>query len=215
MTDNPSDKAQDKEEPLLPSGEHTALPKDLPDEIPAHLPRPGEDENSGTVKTLLAWKAPGRPFKKRGKEFFLNLLLIILCLEIIAFLFNQQIIMLLIFSVAFLVVALEITPPHDFHYKISTGGITVEDHFFLWQELYDFYFKKRKGIDILHIRTYALIPGELTITLGDIHREHIKSVLLPYLPYREIVRKDFMEKSSDWLSDNFSLEKIQKSKVAS
>ena len=60
---------------------------------------------------------------------------------------------------------------------------------------------------MVHIRTHSFIPGELTLTLGTVDREHIKSVLLTYLPYREIIRSTFMEKSGDWLAKNFPLEK--------
>jgi len=97
-------------------------------------------------------------------------------------------------------------PPRDFHYRISSEGITIEDHFFLWQELYDFYFKKREGADVVHIRTHAMIPGELTLPLGLIDREHIKQALLPFLPFREVVKPTFMEKSGDWLARSFPLE---------
>lgn len=207
----------DVEELDLPSGEHTALPTDLPEEIPAHLQHTHNAESihhyaRNDVKTLLTWRAPGRPFKKKTKEFYLNGLLIIVLVEIIALLFHQYLLMLVVLSLAFVTFALRTVPPHDFHYRISTEGITVEDHFFLWQELYDFYFKRRDGTDVLHIRTESLIPGELTLTLGDMSREHIKSVLLPYLPYREVIRKTFMEKSGDWLSRNFPLEKIEKAR---
>ncbi len=115
--------------------------------------------------------------------------------------------MVVILSLVFVAFALATVPPRDFHYRISTEGITIEDHFFLWQELYDFYFKKREGIDVLHIRTHAFIPGEITITLGSIDREHVKKVLLPYLPYREVIRRSFVEKSGDLLERNFPLDK--------
>ncbi len=160
------------------------------------------------VKTLLAWTAPGRPFKKRTKQYYLTSLLIMLFVEILLFLFSQYMLMLVVLSLVFVSFALATVPPRDFHYRISTEGITVEDHFFLWQELYDFYFKKRNGIEVLHVRTHALIPGELTITLGDINGEHVKSVLLPFLPYREYIKPTFMDKSADWLSANFPLENI-------
>lgn len=115
--------------------------------------------------------------------------------------------MAVVASLVFLSFALALTPPENFQYRISTEGIMVEDHFFLWKELYDFYFKKRNGMDVLHIRTYAMIPGELTLTLGNMTEEHVKQVLLPYLPYREYVKPTMMEKSADWLSKNFPLEK--------
>ena len=186
----------------------TDLP--LPEkEIMPHAQSQNDFSSTNTVKTLLSWKAPGRPFRKRGKQFYINGLLIMLLVEIILFLFSQYLLMLVVLSLVFVAFALASVPPHDFHYRISTQGITIEDHFFLWQDLYDFYFKKRDGIEVLHIRTYAFIPGELTITLGDVHKEHAKSVLLPYLPYREYIKPTIMEKSADWLSRNFPLEKAK------
>lgn len=159
------------------------------------------------IQTLLSWNAPGRPYKKRSKSYFGSVLLIAFLIEIILFLFSQYALMAVVGSLVFLAFALALTPPRDFNYRISTEGIMVEDHFFLWKELYDFYFKKRAGQDILHIRTYSIYPGEITVTLGDMTEDHIKKTLLPYLPYREYIKPTFMENSADWLSKNFPLEK--------
>lgn len=176
----------------------------VPPHASADIPSP---EYYNTVRTLLAWQAPGRPFQKRSKEYFLSGLLIALLIEVILFLFSQYLLMVVVASLVFLSFALASVPPRNFRYKISTEGITIEDYFYLWQELYDFYFKKKDGQDVLHIRTHAIIPGELVITLGPMTKEHIKAVLLPYLPYREIVKPTFIEKSGDWLSRNFPLER--------
>src|SRR3990167_10491582 len=151
----------------------TDLP--LPEkEIMPHAQSQNDFSPTNTVKTLLSWKAPGRPFRKRGKQFYINSLLIMLLVEIILFLFSQYLLMLVVLSLVFVAFALASVPPHDFHYRISTQGITIEDHFFLWQELYDFYFKRIEGIEVLHIRTHSFIPGELTLTLVDIDKEHVK-----------------------------------------
>lgn len=168
-----------------------------------------EHHNPYAVQTLLSWKAPGRPYKKRTRSYFASILLLALLFEIILFLFSQYALMTVVASLVFLSIVLATTPPSNFQYRISTEGVMVEDHFFLWDELYDFYFKKRNGIDVLHIRTYAMIPGELTLTLGDLTQEHAKQALLPFLPYREYIKPTFVEKSADWLSKNFPLEKEQ------
>lgn len=96
-------------------------------------------------------------------------------------------------------------PPKDFHYRISSEGIKIEDHFYIWSELYDFYFKKIDGVDILIVRTEGL-PGELKITLGSVTREHVRRILMQYLPFREYVKPTFVEKTADWLSRNFPLD---------
>jgi hypothetical protein len=184
---------------------------DLPRE-PLELSKPENNQHEQTkhqhtVETILEWSAPGRPFRKRGKQYYLTSLLIMLLVEVILFLFSQYLLMLVVLSLVFVAFALNTVAPSNFKYRISSEGITVEDHFFLWQELYDFYFKKREGIDVVHVRTHSFIPGELTLTLGNIDREHIKSALLPYLPYRELVKPTFMDKSADWLTKNFPLDK--------
>lgn len=197
---------------MLPK-EPLDLPRE-PLEIPAHSVNPvhadekkDSDQNASSLKTLLAWSAPGRPYRKRGKEFYVSSVVIALFIEIILWLFGQYLLMLVVSSFVFVAFALALVPPHSFHYKISTEGITIEDHFFLWQELYDFYFKKRDTQDIVHIRTKAFLPGELTLTLGTMDREHIKDVLIRFLPFREVISPTFMEKSGDWLSKNFPLER--------
>jgi hypothetical protein len=159
------------------------------------------------VKTLLSWKAPGRPYKKKGREYFINILLLTLAINVILFLFSQYLAMLVVVTLAFLAYALATVPPRDFHYKITTEGIMVEDYFLLWQELYDFYFKHRDGLDILHVGTKTFYPGELIIVLEGIPVEHVKSVLLPYLPYREYVSPTFVERWGSWLEKNFPLDK--------
>ena len=197
-----------------PTEEIKNLPKeplDLPRE-PLDLPKPEdtthkEVSHPNEVRTILEWTAPGRPFRKRGKQYYLTSLLIMLLVEVILFLFSQYLLMLVVASLVFVAFVLNTVAPSNFKYRISTEGITVEDHFFLWQELYDFYFKKKEGIDVAHVRTHSFIPGELTLTLGGVDREHVKSALLPYLPFREIIKPTFMDKSADWLTKNFPLEK--------
>lgn len=162
------------------------------------------------VHTLLEWSAPGRPFRKKGKEYYTSVLLIGLLIEVILFLFSDYQLMVVVAAVIFLAFTLSSIPPKNFQYKITSEGIQVEDIFYIWGELYDFYFKKMDGEDVLFVRTHAIIPGELHMPLGEHPRDHLIKVLLPYLPYREIVKPTFMEKSADWLTRTFPLESHKK-----
>ncbi len=194
------------------------LPKE-PEEITAHVTLPPQqpqnqhhtsDEHRSSyyeVKTLLSWHAPGRPFQQHTRQYYMSILLIVLLLEVISFLFAQYPLMALIASFGFVIFALSSVPPHNILYRISNEGITIEDYSYIWEELYDFYFKRRGNIDVLHLRTRAFLPGEITITLGEITKDHIRSVLLPYLPYREFVKPSLLEKGGDWLVKTFPLEK--------
>ncbi|MBI4089708.1 MAG: hypothetical protein HY424_03315, partial [Candidatus Levybacteria bacterium] len=67
--------AQNPEEKKLPTE-----PLDLPRE-PLDLPKPSPEtssEHPHEVKTVLEWTAPGRPFRKRGRQYYLTSLLIML-----------------------------------------------------------------------------------------------------------------------------------------
>jgi hypothetical protein len=153
----------------------------------------------------LEWIAPGRPFKKRGRQFYLTSLLIMLLVEIILFLFSQYLLMFVVLALIFVGFTLSAVPPKNFHYRVSEEGIMVEDTFFLWKELYDFYFKKEHS-ETLHVRTQSYFPGEIILTLGEMDKEKVKNYLLPFLAFREYVKPTFMEKAGDWLAKNFPLE---------
>lgn len=170
-----------------------------------------EQVQTHDVRTFMEWHAPGRPFAEHSKEYFTNGFLILVAVEIIVFIvFKDFFLMAVIFSLVFLWFALSIVPPHDFYYKITSEGIRIEDYFFIWEELYDFFFVKHHGKDVLYLTTKEYLPGELKVTLGDIPSEDIKNILLPFLPYREYVKPSFMEKSGDWLAKNFPLEKTSR-----
>ncbi len=200
---------EEKNLPLEP----VELPKPQPElpkeskELPAGDTAEADTPVVDDIKTLLSWHAPGRPFKKRSKEFFTNMLLIMLAVEIILFLFSMYSLMLLVIALVFVTFALELVPPHPYFYKISTEGIRIQDYYFIWEELYDFYFTKQHGETTLHIGTKAFYPGEILLTLGEVTPQQVKEVLLPYLPYREYVKPTFVEKAGGWLEHNFPLEK--------
>jgi len=159
------------------------------------------------VRTLVSWSAPGRPYRKKGKEFYLNGLLIVFLIEVILFVFSEYLLMFVVGTLYFFAIAITAVPPQNFHYRISTQGIKIEDHFYIWDELYDFYFKKIDGAHVLVVRSRSIIPGELKISLGEVPADHIRRLLINYIPYREVVRSTFMERGGEWLSKNFPLER--------
>lgn len=158
------------------------------------------------VRTYLSWSAPGRPFTKKGRQFYVTVILIMMLVQIILFILSWYPLMVVVLALVFLSIVLYTIPPKDFHYKITSEGIRVEDHFYIWSEMYDFYFKEVDNSDVLVVRTEVFIPGELKLTLGSVSREQVLRILVNYLPYREYVKPTFVEQSADWLSKNFPLE---------
>lgn len=159
------------------------------------------------VKTLLSWTALSRPFKPKKREYYVFVFIITVFVEIIVLLFHEYVLMLLVLAVAFLTVVIASVSPRESHNKVTTQGIQVEDKFYIWEELYDFYFRRSYEMDVLVVRTVAMLPGELALPLTPGMRDHVRQVLVHYLPYREVVRETFLEKSSGWLSRTLPLER--------
>ena len=174
--------------------------------MPAKTTHHVQHTQENDVITFLEWVAPGRPFKHRTKQYYLTALLIMLLVEIILFLFSEYLLMFVVFALVFVSFALASVPPKDFKYRISSQGVQIEDRFFIWQELYDFYFYQKEDYETLHIRTKDYLPGELIITLGNESKDTVKNALLPYLPFREFVKQTFVDRAAGWLSKNFPLE---------
>src|SRR5690348_8400136 len=107
------------------------------------------------VHTFLEWKSAGRPFKEHSREYFINAFLIMIALEIILYFFSQYLLMVLVFSLVFLAFAFASVPPRTFTYKVTSEGVLIEKDFFIWDELYDFYFFKHHGKETLYITTRA------------------------------------------------------------
>jgi len=114
--------------------------------------------------------------------------------------------MVVVVALVFVAFALAYVPPKNFYYKISSEGVMVEDRFFLWKELYDFYFRESENLETLHIRTESFIPGELILTFHESDKDKIKQALLPYLEFREYIKPTFVDKAANWLTKNFPLE---------
>lgn len=191
----------------------------MPEEITAQVqsqiqtsPPAGETGEESSLKTekketLLSWRSSSRPFKKRKREYYATLIIIVLLISGILFFFGQFALILAVWALSFMAISFSIVPPHDTDYKITTQGIVVGEHAYLWNELYDFYFKKQFGSEVIEVRGHTALPFLLVLTLGSVPKEQVKEVLNKYLPFREVIERNFMDKAGDWLARTFPLEK--------
>ena len=170
------------------------------------MPKEGENTVHEPVKTLLSWKALSRPYKPRKREFYLMVLFVTVCFLVILFLFKEWVLMLAVLSITFLSLVLATTKPHEVEHRITTQGVITGEHTYLFKELYDFWFDEKDGHTVLYLRTYALFPGVLSLIVEEVGKEKVRDTLVKYIPYREVVKKTFMDKASSWLTKNFPLE---------
>lgn len=168
---------------------------------------------SQLVETILSWKAPSRPFRKKDKSFYFTSTTIVVLISLIAGLAGWILLIAALLAMLFVVYVLNFIPPEDVEYKISTQGITIGEHFYHWQELDSFWFtKKEGGVVLLHIQTLLHFPGQLILLLDkSVDEENVKRVCARFLPFQEIAPQSFMEKWGAKLQKHFPLENMTSS----
>lgn len=187
--------------PELPPGD----PEELKMQQEAEDPALYEDFNP--VRNLLIWKAPSRPHRKRDRSFYTTVALLILLIGAISFLLLQDYLLIgALLAFGFVVYVLNFVEPSDITYKLSTQGVTIEDHFYHWEELDSFWFTHKDNQVLLHIITRYGFPAMLILVVGDINEDAVKRVAARYLPFHEIAPKTTVEKWTEYLQKHFSLE---------
>lgn len=150
---------------------------------------------------ILSWKAPIRPYKKRGKNIIRFFLALAFLLSLLVIFFADTILLIPIWSVLFLFYVLTVTPPMEVEHKITKFGIESADTTMRWELLSHFYYTQRLGFTLLTIvshppfsmHAYFVVPNE------DIKKK-ITATLSEHLIYQEKPNRTFTEKLIGWLS---------------
>ena len=162
-----------------------------------------EQERQFEVKDLYKWSSPSHVFVPRGKRWITYIILISL-LIILVILFAQQFIIIApVLAVAFLAYVLASIPPENIDHRFTNQGVVTGKRNFLWEELYDFWFVEKHGQTILNVDTNLNFPARILMIVDKKHKEKVKSILLEYLPYREIPRTNWIDRVGDSLSGYF------------
>jgi hypothetical protein len=155
------------------------------------------------VVELYSWEAPERVFIPRNKKWFLYLILLLLIIFVVILFLQEFIILVPVAAVGFVAYVLASVPPQTSQHKITNQGLNAGGHSYLWKELAEFWFTKENDETILHIATYLNFPRRIIMLIGNGDKEKIKEILLSHIPFREIPKRNWMDKVGDFLSEKF------------
>jgi len=154
------------------------------------------------------WTAPSRLFKKRGKEYFSTILAIVVLLTVILFILREWLLIWLVFAFAFFTYVLATVKPEDIMYQISKKGIKIGRHYYLWNQLTEFWIEQNHGYQIFHITMPLKSPGRVILLVKDSQLEKaLIKTLGERLLYHDDPQKTWAEKAGDWLEQKVQLEK--------
>lgn len=158
-------------------------------------------------RILYEWVAASRPYKKRDREFYTTIGVIVFLLSLILFFAGQFLFIAVVISAAFVGYVLNTIPPENVHNAITTFGIRSGQQLFYWEELGRFWFTQKYKTSMLHVETARAFPGVLVLLLKDASQEEeLKKVLLKYTVF-EKPKDTWVDKASLWLQEKFPLEK--------
>lgn len=154
--------------------------------------------------TVFEWVAPSRPFKKHNRQFFVTTAVIALLVSLILFFSGQFLPIAVVISVLFLLYVLQVIPPHDIPYKITTYGLYIEGTLYYWQELGRFWFEEKLGQLTLSVETMRF-PGRIVLVLPAERRAEVGEVLSEVL-LEQKPELTLFERIAKWVQEKVPLE---------
>jgi hypothetical protein len=154
---------------------------------------------------LLAWNSPSRLFKKRDREYFINIAVIVFFLVVILVFAQEFMFILAVLSIVFFVYVTSTVPPEDILHRITTLGVESAGRYYRWGELSEFWFEEQWGQTKIVIQ--SLTHGRIIMLLGNLDRSNVKEIVSTYIPYRNQPQKTWMDNASSWISEKIPLEK--------
>ncbi|MBI5151657.1 MAG: hypothetical protein HZA34_03740 [Candidatus Pacebacteria bacterium] len=155
---------------------------------------------------LLEWSAPERAFKKRDREYYTTIAVIVFLLSIILFFAGQFLPIAVVVSFAFVSYALAAVPPESAHHQITTYGIHTGGKLYQWHELGRFWFNTTLQQSLLHVEHHNGLPPRLLMLLGEVKKDDMENLLVNFLIH-DTPPPTSVEKAAAWLQEKFPLEK--------
>lgn len=151
------------------------------------------------------WTSPSRLFKKRDREYFVNIAAIVFLLSVILVFAREFVLIATVLSIVFLVYVLSTVPPEDVKHRITSLGIESAGHFYRWEELADFWFEEQWGQNYMVLRPY--FSSRVIVLLGTQPKNHIRDFVAKHIPYRETPDRTWVDNAAKWLTEKIPLDK--------
>ena len=157
-------------------------------------------------QTLVEWRSPSHPYKKRSKLFYQTVAAFTFLFIVIVFFLHEFLLIGVILSVAFVIYAIYSVPPIEIEHKITPIGFDNAGRLFRWPELAAFWFEEKWDKNILVIQTHMPFLSQIRAIIEDGAKDNIKQIIGKYLLFIEKPPKSISDRLTDWIQDNIPLE---------
>ena len=161
---------------------------------------------------VLQWEADSRVARKRSREYYSSLAVIVLLFSLILFFAGQTLLIFVLVSFLFVTYVLASVKAERITNQITTYGIRYGGQLFQWNQLGRFWLRDNHGRQEIHIEAPAFLSNEIILLAGDDHDNPnqvttamIVDIVNRYLPYGEPIPSR-VDKWVKWLEEKFPLE---------
>lgn len=156
--------------------------------------------------TLLKWQAPSRLFKRRDREYFTTIGVLVILLSVILVFAKEFLLVGVVMALAFVAYALASVPPEIVEHTISNKGMRTGGKLYEWEQFGRFWFEekwKQRMVVVEHLNGF---PGQLTLLLSDeLTNDRIEDIIGRYL-INEKPLPTVLDKAANWLQEKVPLE---------
>lgn len=172
------------------------------------MPTESKEESGSKRATdvLVEWNAPARPFKKRDRSFYITEVALVALLIVILFFVREWLIVGVSLSVVFVASVLAAVPPPTIVYKITQKGIWIDETFYKYAELSEFWFEEYLQSIVLVVTIPTRRIARLNLVVSEDKRGSVYDALREHLVFREKPLKTATDAAADWLRKKIPLE---------
>lgn len=149
-------------------------------------------------KTLFEWRAPERPFKRRNRKFYTNIIGLAIIGSLFLFFFDGWAPVLLIIAIVFFIYVISTIEPEIVKHKITTAGLWFSNTFYPYEESGHFWFAPRLDSTILVLETYNF-PHRMEFVILKDDQKKIEQLLSKYLLHEELP-PSFLDRATQWFT---------------
>ncbi len=153
-------------------------------------------------KVLMNWLTPNRVKKEWQKSELMTMAIASLGASLILLFLGEYFLLFVLLITIGLVVLLTTTKPVQLQCQITTIGVKVDEKYYFWPQLSQFWFESRRGVLFLCLRDIFSQPMIVKLIIRPEDQEKIKTTIGTYLLYKKPQRtpwQKFLEPLTDKL----------------
>jgi len=162
-------------------------------------------------KVLFEWEAAERAYQKKGKDFWVTSVAILVLVSVILIFIDEFFLIMALISVLFLYYALSSVPPGIIKNKLTNRGVYFGELRYEWVTLRNFWFKKSMSSLTINFETELRFPRMISLVINPEDQDRLKEIVVKRIPLLES-SPTFVDKLTKWFADRLPLEDRQEDK---